>query len=104
LLYFDLTDIGKCKDYFLKYVQTLLPNFQHSAFWVVGGLWCGWAKLNVVFLCRLVRWQNTSLNFAKRGHFVCHFSVRFLLVVLVFKLATNINVNDFAIEFRLFRL
>jgi hypothetical protein len=22
--------------------------------WVVGGLGCGWAKLNVVFLCRLV--------------------------------------------------
>jgi hypothetical protein len=36
---------------------------------VVGGLGCGWAKLNVVFLCRLVRWQNTSFNFAKRWHF-----------------------------------
>jgi len=35
----------------------------------VGGLGCGWAKLNVVFLCRLVRWQNTSFNFAKRWHF-----------------------------------
>jgi hypothetical protein len=36
---------------------------------VVGGLGCGWAKLNVVFLCRQVRWQNTSFNFAKRWHF-----------------------------------
>jgi len=35
----------------------------------VGGLGCGWAKLNVVFLCRQVRWQNTSFNFAKRWHF-----------------------------------
>jgi hypothetical protein len=40
-----------------------------STFRVVGGLGCGWAKLNVVFLCRLVRWQNTSFNFAKRWHF-----------------------------------
>jgi hypothetical protein len=38
--------------------------------WV--GFGCGWAKLNpeksgqvVVFLCRQVRWQNTSFNFAK---------------------------------------
>jgi hypothetical protein len=29
----------------------------------------GWAKLNVVFLCWHVRWQNTSFNFAKRWHF-----------------------------------
>jgi hypothetical protein len=35
----------------------------------VGGLGCGWPKLNVVFLCRQVRWQNTSFNFAKRWHF-----------------------------------
>jgi hypothetical protein len=35
---------------------------------VVGGLGCVWAKLNVVFLCRQVRWQNTSFNFAKRWH------------------------------------
>jgi len=33
------------------------------------GFGCGWAKLNVVFLCRQVRWQNTSFNFAKRWHF-----------------------------------
>jgi len=50
---------------------------------VVGGLWCGWAKLNVVFLWRQVRWQNTSFNFAKRWHFVCLFSVRLLSVVSV---------------------
>jgi hypothetical protein len=49
----------------------------------VGGLGCGWAKLNVVFLCRLMRWQNTSFNFAKRWHFVLHFSVRLLSVVSV---------------------
>jgi len=40
-----------------------------------GGGWafgaCGWAKLNVVFLGRQVRCQNTSFNFAKRWHFVC---------------------------------
>jgi hypothetical protein len=35
---------------------------------VVGGLGCGWVKLNVVFLFRQVRWQNTSFNFAKRWH------------------------------------
>jgi hypothetical protein len=35
--------------------------------WV--GFGCGWAKLNVVFLGRQVRWQNTSFNFAKRWHF-----------------------------------
>jgi hypothetical protein len=35
--------------------------------WV--GFGCGWAKLNVVFSGRQVRWQNTSFNFAKRWHF-----------------------------------
>ena len=38
-----------------------------SGWWV--GFGCGWAKLNVVFLGRQVRWQNTSFNFAKRWHF-----------------------------------
>jgi hypothetical protein len=38
-----------------------------SGWWV--GFGCGWAKLNVVFLCRQVRWQNTSFNFAKRWLF-----------------------------------
>jgi len=38
-----------------------------SGWWV--GFGCGWAKLNVVFLCRQVRWQNTSFNFAKGWHF-----------------------------------
>jgi hypothetical protein len=52
--------------------------------WVVDGLGCGWAKLNVVFLCRLVRWQNTSFNFAERWQFVCHYSVRLMSVVSVF--------------------
>jgi hypothetical protein len=32
---------------------------------VVGGLWGGWVKLNVVFLCRQVCRQNTSFNFAE---------------------------------------
>jgi hypothetical protein len=36
----------------------------------VGGLGSSWAKLNVVFLCRQVRWQNTSFNFAKRWQFL----------------------------------
>jgi hypothetical protein len=39
------------------------------------GFGCGWAKLNVVFLCRQVRWQNTSFNFAKRWHFFIFLSV-----------------------------
>jgi hypothetical protein len=53
VLYFDLTIIGECK--------------KNYGWWV--GFGCGWAKLNVVFLCRQVRWQNTSFNFAKRWHF-----------------------------------
>ena len=45
-----------------------------SGWWVSFG--CGWAKLNVVFLGRQERWQNTSFNFAKRWHFVdCFLSV-----------------------------
>jgi hypothetical protein len=47
----------------------------------VGGLGCGWAKLNVVFLCWLLRWQNTSFNFAKRGHFPHSFLSVYCLVV-----------------------
>jgi len=48
---------------------------------VVGGLGYGWAKLNVVFLCRQVRWKNTTFNFAKRWHF--HpLSARMLIVAL----------------------
>jgi hypothetical protein len=57
---------------------------------VVGGLGCGWAKLNVVFLCWLMRWRNTSFNFTKRWHFVCHFSVRLLSVVSVFRVSANL--------------
>jgi hypothetical protein len=40
--------------------------------WVVGGwaLVCR-AKLNVVFLYRLVSWQNTSFNFAKGRQSFC---------------------------------
>jgi hypothetical protein len=47
-----------------------LSNLKLSLFScrVVGGFRCGWAKLNVVFLCRQVWWQNTSFNFAKRWH------------------------------------
>ena len=56
--------------------------FEFLDFWVVGGLGSGWAKLNVVFLCRQVRWQNTSFNFAKRWQFL--FSVSLLSVVSVF--------------------
>jgi hypothetical protein len=47
-------------------VVNFLYNF--STVEVVGwwvGFWCGRAKLNVVFLCREVWWQNTSLNFAE---------------------------------------
>jgi hypothetical protein len=56
---------------------------------VVGGLGCGWAKLNVVFLCRKLRWQNTSFNFAKRWYFAFPFSVRLLSVVSVFRVSAN---------------
>ncbi len=42
-------------------------NIPLVGWWV--GFGCGWAKLNVVFLCRQVRWQNTSFNIAKRWHF-----------------------------------
>jgi hypothetical protein len=42
-----------------------------SGWWV--GFGCGWAKLNVVFLGRQVRWQNTSFNFAKRWLFCLFF-------------------------------
>jgi hypothetical protein len=69
-------------------------KFSLSTYRVVGGLGCGWAKLNVVFLCRKLRWQNTSFNFAKRWHFVSRFCsfvvgrVGFLgLLVTVFGLA-----------------
>jgi hypothetical protein len=44
--------------------------FEFLDFGVVGGLGCGWAKLNVVFLCRQVRLQNTSFNFVKRWQFL----------------------------------
>jgi len=39
------------------------------------GFGCDWAKLDVVFLCRQVRWQNTSFNFAKGWHFCLSFIV-----------------------------
>jgi hypothetical protein len=51
--------------------------FEFLDFGVVGGLGSGWAKLNVVFLCRQVRWQNTSFNFAKRWQF--HFFSQFVV-------------------------
>jgi hypothetical protein len=58
--------------------------FEFLDFGAVCGLGSGWAKLNVVFLCRQVRWQNTSFNFAKRWHFVCCFSVCLLSVLSFF--------------------
>jgi hypothetical protein len=56
-----LPNFGKFS-HFVSVVKALDEFFVR----VVGGLGCGWAKLNVVFLCRLMRWQNTSFNFAKR--------------------------------------
>ncbi len=79
VLSFDLTNIGKYTKHIYYKCQKLPLNFQQSNCWVVGGLGCVGVKLNVVFLCRQVRWQNTSFNFAKRWHFVCRFSVRFCL-------------------------
>jgi len=49
--------------------------------WV--GFWCGWAKLNVVFLCRQVRRQNTSFNFAKGWLSMCLFCL-FIVTLSVF--------------------
>jgi hypothetical protein len=80
VLYFDLTNIGKCKRIFLKSVKKVNECCQQ---FFLGGGWalgCGCAKLNVMFLYRLMRWQNTSFNFAKRWYF----SVRLLSLVSVF--------------------
>ena len=49
--------------------------FEFLDFGVVGGLGSGWAKLNVVFLCRQVLWQNTSFNFVKRWQFLFSISL-----------------------------
>ena len=56
--------------------------FEFLDFGVVGELGSDWAKLNVVFLCRQVRWQNTSFNFVKSWQFL--FSISLLSVVSVF--------------------
>jgi hypothetical protein len=56
---------------------------------VVGGLGCGWAKLNVVQKLWLCVSACTSFNFAKRWHFFFHFSVRLLLVVSSFRVSAN---------------
>ena len=53
--------------------------------------WCGWAKLNVVFLSRLVCWQNTSFNFAKGRIFTCRLSVSWMSVVSSATLAPNVK-------------
>jgi len=70
------------------------------------GFGCSWAKLNVVFLGRQVRWQNTSFNFAKRWHFVVCFNVSLMSVVSSATLAPNVlqlgEVADFeALTFNL---
>ncbi len=54
----------------------------------------GWAKLNVVFLCRQVQRQNTSFNFVKGWHFVYHFSVRLLSVVSSFRVSANLYILE----------
>ena len=56
--------------------------FEFLDFGVVGRLGSSWAKLNVVFLCRQVRWQNTSFNFVKRWQFL--FSISLLSVVSLY--------------------
>jgi len=53
------------------------------------GFGCGWAKLNVVFLGRQVRWENTSFNFAKRWHFVRPMSAQMFDVSTSPSLACN---------------
>jgi hypothetical protein len=60
--------LANVKIIFRKNVKSCLQifNIPLVGWWV--GFGCGWAKLNVVFLCRQVRWQNTSFNFAKRWH------------------------------------
>ncbi len=61
-----------------------IVNRPQVGLWV--GFWCGRAKLNVVFLCRLAGWQNTSFNFAEALAFflfVCLF-----VVLLKFRITT----------------
>jgi hypothetical protein len=45
-----------------------LSNMLVQKLFTAGGGWAlsAVAKVNVVFLCQQVRWQNTSFNFAKR--------------------------------------
>jgi hypothetical protein len=45
VLSFDLTNIGKCKNYFSKKGQKLPSNFQQSTCRVVGGLWVRLGKI-----------------------------------------------------------
>jgi hypothetical protein len=54
--------------------------------WV--GFGCDWAKLNVVFLCRQVRRQNTSFDFAK-GWLSFIFSDYVLMSVWLFTMRHN---------------
>lgn len=55
---------------------------------------CGWVKLNVVLLCRLVGWQRTSFNFAKRWLFGRFFVCPILALSVV--LGLHITVFGFA--------
>jgi hypothetical protein len=74
---------------------------------VVGGLGCGWAKLNVVFSCRQVRWQNTSFNFAKRWNFrpsflsVCSRVVSFLGLLVTLMVAFVLGLESTNVSFTL---
>jgi len=44
---------------------------------VVGGLWCIWAKENVLQLVSACALGCSSFYFAKGWHFVCRFTVHF---------------------------
>jgi len=63
---------------FFNNFQPLINKIYLSGWWL--GFGCGWAKLNVVFLCQQVNWQNTSFNFAEALMFYCSLSARMLIV------------------------
>jgi len=71
---FDLTIIGECKKNYSKALKISRQTCQQIVR-VVGGLGCGWAKLNVVQKRWLCESACTSFNFAKRWHFRPPFSV-----------------------------
>jgi hypothetical protein len=73
------------------YNPVIVKSCRQSINFPLGGRWLGFgcpdsyreAKLNVVFLCRQVRRQNTSFNFAKGWLSRCLFCL-FIVALSVF--------------------